>query len=82
MSATQTTPASDLPLSEALALAEGDPRRCASWMDRGLPMCKHCRPHEDVYAAAARILAGEVRRLQLLKTSPAGLPAVGLAKAG
>lgn len=45
----------------ALALAEGSPIKDREWMERAARMCPHCREREDVYAAAARILAEQAR---------------------
>ena len=45
----------------ALVLAEGSPIKDKDWMERASLMCKHCREHEDVYMAAARILAEQAR---------------------
>ena len=50
--------------SDALALVDAGPIKTAKWMLCVTPMCRHCLPCEDVDQAAARILAGEVRRLR------------------
>ena len=52
--------------ADALALVDAGPMKTVEWMLCATPMCRHCRPHEDVDQAAARILAGEVRRLRQL----------------
>ena len=54
-------PSAGSAVDAALALAEGSPIKDREWMERAARMCPHCREREDVYAAAARILAEQAR---------------------